>query len=161
MAYCAEYSTTPKQMKDKFVLAYMDTARRFAELSSAHRAKVGAIIVKDNRIISIGYNGTPSGWDNDCEYIIQHHELGTCTEVTKPEVVHAELNAIAKVARSSESCDKATMFCTHMPCMECAKAIYAAGIKTVYCGQDYKAHKGYGKPFLLKAGIEVLYSGHK
>lgn len=133
-------------MKPKFEQAYMDVAERFAQLSSAKRAQVGAIIVKDNRIISIGYNGMPSGWDNECE-----HE-----GKTKPEVLHAETNAIAKVARSPESAEGATMFCTHLPCIDCAKLIYQSGICTVYYKHEYLAAKGSGKSFLIASGIEVI-----
>lgn len=124
----------------------MDVAERFAQLSSAQRAKVGAIIVKDKRIISIGYNGMPSGWDNECE------EDGK----TKPEVLHAETNAIAKVAQSSESSRGSELFCTHLPCMECAKLIHQSGIVTVYYREEYQAAKGTGKQFLIDSGIEVI-----
>lgn len=146
-------------MKQKFINAFMDVAERFAELSSATRAKVGAIIVKDNRIISIGYNGMPSGWDNECETVVQHHELGIATVVTKPEVLHAETNAIAKVARSSESCEGATLFCTHLPCMDCAKLIYQSGISSVYYRVEYAAAKGSGKEFLEQSGVTVTRIG--
>ena len=142
-------------MKDKFKQAYMDVAERFAQLSHAQRAKVGAIIVKDDRIISIGYNGMPSGWDNVCEHDIHHHELGTTTSVTKAEVLHAETNAIAKLAQSSESGKDAILFCTHLPCMECAKLIYQSGIKEVYYREEYKAAKGSGKEFLIQSGITI------
>ncbi len=142
-------------MKDKFKQAYMDVAERFAQLSHAQRAKVGAIIVKDDRIISIGYNGMPSGWDNVCEHDIHHHELGTTTSVTKAEVLHAETNAIAKLAQSSESGKDAILFCTHLPCMECAKLIYQSGITEVYYREEYKAAKGSGKEFLIESGITV------
>ena len=139
----------------------MDVAERFAQLSSARRAKVGAIIVKDDRIISIGYNGMPSGWDNDCEdYIkdvsfhVHENDKDTYgTYVTKPEVLHAESNAIAKVAQSNESSIGATMFCTHMPCIECAKLIHQAGINTVYY-RELKSAKGSGEEFLQKSKIE-------
>ena len=124
----------------------MDVAERFAQLSSAQRAKVGAIIVKDKRIISIGYNGMPSGWDNDCEH----------DGKTKPEVLHAETNAIAKVAQSSESSRGSELFCTHLPCMECAKLIHQSGIVTVYYREEYQAAKGTGKQFLIDSGIEVI-----
>lgn len=133
-------------MKLKFEQAYMDVAERFAQLSSAKRAQVGAIIVKDNRIISIGYNGMPSGWDNVCE------EDGK----TKPEVLHAETNAIAKVARSPESAEGATLFCTHLPCMDCAKLIYQGGISTVYYRNEYDAARGNGRKFLIASGVEVI-----
>jgi dCMP deaminase len=143
-------------MKDKFVSAFMDCAERFAQLSHAKRAQVGALIVKDNRIISIGYNGMPSGWENECEHTIHHHELGTTTAVTKLEVLHAETNAIAKLAQSSESGKDATLFCTHLPCMDCAKLIYQSGIITVYYREEYQSAKGTGKEFLIKSGIEVI-----
>ena len=132
-------------MKDKFISAYMDVAERFAQLSHAERAKVGAIIVKDDRIISIGYNGMPSGWENVCE------EDGK----TKPQVLHAETNAIAKLAQSSESGKDAILFCTHLPCIECAKLIYQSGIKEVYYREEYNAAKGSGKDFLTLSGITI------
>lgn len=123
-------------MKPKFVKAFMKAAEVFAELSSAQRLQVGCVIVKDNRIISIGYNGMPSGWDNVCE----HEEHGELT--TKPEVLHAETNAIAKVAQSSESSVGATLFCTHAPCLGCAKLIHQSGITTVYYRDKYKTNEG-------------------
>ena len=138
---------------DKWQSAYIDVAQRFAELSSCERKKVGAIIVKDNRIISIGYNGTPSGWDNVCEYTIHHHELGTCSTVTKPEVIHAEQNAIAKLARSNESGLGAEMYVTCSPCVECAKQIYGSGIKKVYYKDCYKNSDGI--EFLKKCNVET------
>lgn len=130
-------------MKEKWLNAYMDTAERFAQLSTAQRLQCGAILVKDDRIISIGYNGTPAGWDNVCEE----------NNVTKPEVLHAETNCIAKVAQSSESSKDATMFSTHMPCMECAKLIYQSGIKTVYYRHKYR--KDEGIKFLRLCGVAV------
>jgi dCMP deaminase len=141
-------------VKQKFVQAYMDVAERFAQLSSAKRLQVGAIVVKDDRIISIGYNGMPSGWDNCCEHTIQHHELGTCTTVTKPEVLHAESNAVSKLAKNSESGLGATMFVTHSPCMDCAKLIYQSGIATVYYKHDYRSTQGI--QFLEKSKLEVI-----
>jgi dCMP deaminase len=148
-------------VKKKFVAAFMKVAETFADLSTATRAKVGAIIVKDNRIISIGYNGMPSGWDNTCEYEIPEElEVDNRTVIparlaTKPEVLHAETNAIAKVAQSSESCKDATLFCTHTPCLDCAKLIYQSGITTVYYRTEYNAAKGSGKEFLEKSGVKV------
>ena len=130
----------------------MDVADRFSRLSSAKRLQVGAIVVKDDRIISIGYNGMPSGWDNDCENIIQHSDDTTSLK-TKPEVLHAESNAIAKLARSSESGDGATLFVTHQPCMECAKLIYQSGIKEVYYAHPYRLNDGLD--FLQKSKINV------
>ena len=96
----------------------------------------------------------PAGWDNECEHTIHHHELGTTT-ITKAEVLHAETNAIAKVAQSSESCLDASLFCTHTPCMDCAKLIYQSGISTVYYRHSYDAAKGSGLEFLKKSNVTV------
>lgn len=130
----------------------MKTAQIFADLSSAKRLHVGAIVVKDDRIISIGYNGMPSGWDNNCEDEIID-DRWYVTLKTKPEVLHAESNAISKLARSSESGDRATMFITHAPCMECSKLIYQSGIKKVYFGQAYRDSSGI--EFLRKCKVDV------
>ena len=139
-------------MKTKFIEAYMDVAERFAKLSSAKRLQVGAIVVKDDRIISIGYNGMPSGWDNNCEDHIQLSD-DTITTKTKPEVIHAEANAIAKLAKGNESGDGSTMFLTHAPCIDCAKQMYAMGVKTVYYRDSYKNTDGL--TFLEKCSIMV------
>jgi dCMP deaminase len=139
-------------MKSKFINAYMDVAQRFSELSSAKRLQVGAIVVKDDRIISIGYNGMPAGWTNECEDYIQLSD-DTVTTKTKPEVIHAEANAIAKLARGTESGGGATMFLTHAPCVDCAKQMYTAGIKQVYYRNTYK--DTHGIEFLQKCHIEV------
>jgi dCMP deaminase len=139
-------------MKQKFINAYMDVAKRFAKLSSAKRLQVGAIVVKDDRIISIGYNGMPSGWTNECEDYIQLSD-DTITTKTKPEVIHAEANAIAKLAKSSESGDGSTMFLTHAPCIDCAKQIYTAGINKVYYNQNYR--DTLGVDFLQKCNVKV------
>ena len=147
-------------MKEKHLDAFMDTAYRFAELSTAVRAQVGAIIVKDRRIISIGYNGMPSGWDNVCEDEVYQQD-GTLGLKTKPEVLHAEANAIAKLAQSPESARDAVLFCTHMPCMECAKLIHQSGIRTVYYGEQYVAAKGSGEQFLSKSGIKLSWLPQK
>ena len=138
-------------MKEKFVHAYMDVAERFSELSTAKKLQVGCVIVKDNRIISIGYNGTPSGWDNVCE-----EHLVDDVWKTKPEVIHAEMNALMKLARSSESGEGASLFVTHFPCIECAKCIYQAGISVVYYRNFYEATKGCGWNFLNACGIETI-----
>ena len=122
----------------------MDTAERFGALSTAKRLQVGAIVVKDNRIISIGYNGMPSGWDNVCE---------DGKNKTKPEVLHAEENAIAKLASSHESGKGAEIYITHSPCMNCAKLIYASGITKVYYKHKYRSEDGIH--FLEKCGLEV------
>ena len=132
----------------------MKTARIFGELSHAVRLKVGAIIVKDNRIISIGYNGMPSGWDNECEY--KHYSIGNPNDFelkSKPEVLHAETNAIAKLARSSESGLDADLFVTHSPCLDCAKLIYQSGIRRVYYSTNYRDDAGLN--FLQASGVEV------
>ncbi len=152
-------------IKEKYLGAYMKTARVFAELSTARRKQVGAVIVKDNRIISIGYNGMPSGWDNNCEdeiheeseYVIDIggpiHTMSSIRWKTKPEVLHAESNAIAKLAKSTESGDGASMFITCSPCIECAKMIFQSGIKEVFYGEDYRDDRGI--IFLNKCGITV------
>ena len=142
-------------MKQKFIVAYMDVAERFAQLSSAKRLQVGAIVVKDDRIISIGYNGMPSGWDNCCEDEQRSGNTGYGRKlVTKPEVLHAETNAIAKLAKSSESGLGATMFVTHSPCIECAKLIYQGGISTVYYRNNYRSDDGIN--FLTKSKVRVI-----
>lgn len=142
----------------KYASAYMDVAERFSQLSTARKLKVGCVIVKDDRIISIGYNGTPSGWDNSCEDVVYsegEHEVEISYK-TKPEVLHAEMNALMKLARSSESGEGAEMYVTHLPCIECAKGVYQAGIKKVYYRNDYKAEKGCGDLFLLQSSIPVV-----
>ena len=131
-------------MKQKWIDAFMDTAERFAQLSSAKRLHVGAVVVKDQRIISIGYNGTPAGWTNQCE-----NEEG----YTKDEVIHAEANAIAKLARDGESGLGTDLFCTHAPCIQCAKIIYGAGVKKVYYRNTYRDTAGLD--FLEKCNIEI------
>lgn len=139
-------------MKQKWIDAFMDTAERFAQLSSAKRLQVGAVVVKDNRIISIGYNGMPAGWTNECENTIQHSD-DTVTTVTKDEVIHAEANAISKLARDGEAGSGSSMFCTHAPCVHCAKLIYGAGINTVYYRNSYRDTSGID--FLIKCNIGV------
>ena len=141
-------------MKQKFIEAYMDVAERFAQLSSAKRLQVGAIVVKDDRIISIGYNGMPTGWTNECEFEVHAKELGYTESVTKPEVIHAESNAISKLARGTESGEGASIFITHSPCMDCAKLIYQSGIATVYYKESYRSTQGID--FLEKSDIEVI-----
>jgi len=154
-------------MKEKLKRAYMKTAETFAELSHARRLHVGAIVVKDDRIISIGYNGMPASWDNNCEDRVYANEWsidnnhwdyqeedGTCYNLkTRPEVLHAETNAIAKLARSNESGMDADIFITHAPCLDCAKLIYQSGIKRVWYGTQYR--DSTGTEFLRKSGVEV------
>ena len=126
-------------MKEKFIKAHLKAAEVYAHLSSAKRLQVGCVIVKDNTIIGIGYNGMPSGWDNNCEELIEQHEDGGQILKTRPEVLHAETNAIAKVARSTNSTDGADMICTHAPCLDCAKLIHQAGIKRFYFRIHYRS----------------------
>jgi dCMP deaminase len=165
-------------MKDKFKNLYMDWATRTAELSHAKRLHVGAVIVKDDTVISYGYNGMPAGWDNDCEdkvwdkgaggwldpeefdaqypYEGWHEGAGRNVRYglkTKPEVLHAESNAIAKLAKSSNSGLNADIFITHAPCMECSKLILQSGIRRVYFNQNYRDDSGI--KFLEKSGIQV------
>jgi dCMP deaminase len=168
------------KMKEKMIQAYMKTAQTFSELSHAKRLHVGAIVVKDDRIISIGYNGMPSGWNNNCEDIewcsaggwlspdeieegwpyegtykdIDENEIqGRYRLKTKPEVLHAETNAIAKLAKSNESGLGATMFITHAPCLDCAKLIYQSGINNVLYRNAYRSNEGV--EFLIKSGVKV------
>jgi dCMP deaminase len=137
----------------------MDWALRAAQLSHAMRLQVGAVIVKDDTVISYGYNGMPAGWENNCEekvYKIDGWLVDDegCYELkTKPEVLHAESNAISKLARSSNSGLSADLFVTHSPCLECAKLIYQSGIKRVYFGEHYRDQSGI--EFLKKSGVEV------
>lgn len=140
-------------MKQKWVDGYMDTARRFAKLSSSQRLKVGAVVVKDNRIISIGYNGTPAGWDNTCEIEVIGPD-NSKSLVTKDEVIHAEANAIIKLARAGDGGENTIMFCTHAPCMHCAKLIYGAGIVKLYYSEVYRDKSGI--EFLEKCQIELV-----
>jgi len=166
-------------MKKKFIDYYMDVAERTSKLSYATRLQVGAVIVKDNRILSYGYNGMPTGWENDCEYkdymagdadrwmstdeietqwpFLEYDKTVESNRryrlVTKDEVLHAEMNAISKVSGSTESSDNATMFCTHAPCIHCAKAIFQSGIKNLYYRDTYRDQKGL--EFLEKGGIVV------
>lgn len=138
---------------NKWQDAYMTTAETFSQLSTAKRLQVGAIVVKDNRIISIGYNGMPSGWTNECEDFVGEDDWGNTILKTKPEVIHAEANAIAKLAKSNESGADAEMYITHAPCIECAKMIYTSGVKKVYYRNTYRSEDGL--EFLHKCGLEV------
>jgi dCMP deaminase len=172
-------------MKPKLIKAYMKTAEVFADLSHARRLHVGAIVVKDDRIVSIGYNGMPAGWDNNCEDIewmgdaggwldpdeikerwpfegemVTYHGDETSNKrvnryrlKTKPEVLHAESNAISKLAKSSESGNGATIFITHAPCLDCAKLIYQSGINSVFYRDSYRSDDGIR--FLKQSGITV------
>lgn len=137
----------------------MDWATRVAQLSYAKRLQVGAVIVKDDTVISYGYNGMPAGWDNNCEHDVIVAEIdGDPGRVirenkTRPEVLHAESNAIAKLAKSTNSGLGADLFITHSPCMECAKLIYQSGIRRVFYAEDYRDNSGVN--FLRHSGVAV------
>ncbi len=135
-----------KNKLNKYDTAYLRIANEWGKLSYCRRKQVGAIIVKDRMIISDGYNGTPSGFENCCE-----DDQG----LTKWYVLHAEANAILKVARSTQSCEGATLYITLSPCRECSKLIHQAGIKRVVYRNGYRDTSGVD--FLLKAGVEVDY----
>ena len=144
-------------MKIKFIKLYMDWAKRLSQLSHARRLQVGAVIVKDDTVISYGYNGMPAGWDNNCEDEITYPNTENITLKTKQEVLHAESNAISKLARSHNSGAGADIFITHSPCLECAKLIYQSGISRVFYSKDYRDRTGID--FLLRSGIPVEQIG--
>ena len=141
-----EIMDTEKQ--GKFDQRYLEMARIWAQNSYCQRRQVGALVVKNGMIISDGYNGTPSGFENICE-----DDNG----VTKPYVLHAEANAITKLARSNNNSDGATIYITASPCIECAKLIIQSGIKRVVYGEKYRLMDGI--ELLERAGIEVVYLG--
>jgi dCMP deaminase len=165
-------------MKQKWIDAYLDVAERFAQLSSATRLKVGAVIVSDHRILSVGYNGQPAGWDNACEEkvfmdlnttslldiseiekkwpytVIIDGSYRRYSLVTKSTTIHAEQNAIAKLARDSGGGHSSEMFCTHAPCVECAKMIYSSGIRKLYYRNEYRSTDGV--EFLRSCNIPVI-----
>ena len=148
-------------MKQKFIDLYMDWATRVSKLSYARRLQVGAVIVKDDCVISYGYNGMPAGWDNNCEDEVpispRSEELdNTYTLKTRPEVLHAESNAVSKLAKTNNSGNQADIFITHSPCLECAKLIYQSGIKRVWYGINYRDDSGID--FLRKSGVEVTHT---
>ena len=166
-------------MKPKFQKLYNNIAHEVAKMSHARRLQVGAVIVKDDRVISMGYNGMPAGWENNCEDKVWDKGAGgwlSPEEIeeqypfegwhekaernvryglkTKPEVLHAESNAIAKLAKSNDSGDGADIFVTHAPCMECSKLIFQSGISRVYYSADYRDDSGI--KFLKQSGVEVI-----
>ena len=173
-------------MKPKFLKLYNNIAHEVAKMSHARRLQVGAVIVKDDRVISMGYNGMPAGWDNDCEYkdydlsrdfdgnyfpdpennypfketvVVANDNESFETTMryglkTRPEVLHAESNAIAKLAKSNDSGLGADLFVTHAPCMECSKLIFQSGISRVYYSSDYRDDSGV--KFLKASGVEVV-----
>lgn len=142
-------------MKSKFIDYYMKVAELTSTLSYAKRLQVGSVIVKGNKILATGYNGMPSGWDNECETveIVEIDEKFSKQLVTKQEVLHSETNAIAKVSASTESSEGAAMFCTHAPCINCAKLIYQSGINSLYYRNTYRDTSGI--EFLKKSGVVV------
>ena len=168
-------------MKQKFIDYYMKVAELTSTLSSAKRLQVGSVIVNGNKILATGYNGMPSGWDNNCEKIeymdstsggwlaaeeiyerwpfVEEDldpDLGYARRYrlkTKDEVLHSETNAIAKVSASTESSEGATMFCTHAPCINCAKLIYQSGINSLFYRDTYRDVAGI--EFLEKSGVSV------
>lgn len=149
----------------------MKIAEVTSGLSYAKRLQVGAVIVKENKILATGYNGMPSGWENVCETLEETYDVRDthyCNDwtydneskkysrlKTKPEVLHAETNAIAKVAQSTESSHGATLFCTHAPCIECAKLIYQSGISSLWFKEYYRDEKGLN--FLKLGNINVQH----
>ena len=139
-----------KDKQLKFDQRYLEMARIWAKNSYCQRRQVGALVVKNNMIISDGYNGTPSGFENVCE-----DDNG----ITKPYVLHAEANAITKLARSSNNSDGGTIYITASPCIECAKLIIQAGIKRVVYGEKYRLTDGI--ELLERAGIEVVFLGEE
>jgi dCMP deaminase len=164
-------------MKQKFIDLYMNLAHNVSQMSTAVKLKVGTVIVKDH-VVTYGYNGTPSGWDNNCEdrdwdmgagpYLTQEEfdaaypyegwNVGAERVVryglkTKPEVLHSEANALSKIAKSTVSSEGATLFCTHAPCIDCAKMIHQAGIFSVYYRNEYRSTDGIN--FLEKSGITI------
>ena len=151
--------TEASRKKYRYDKLYMDIAKRVAQMSYATRAQVGAVIVKDGRIISMGWNGMPSGWDNKCEQprdeiMFQgHYYEDVRDDETRKEVLHAESNAIAKLARSNECGLGATMYCTISPCMDCAKLIHQAGISNVVYEEQYRNTDGI--QFLRECAVYV------
>jgi dCMP deaminase len=154
-------------MKQKFIDAHMASAEVYSRLSSAKRLQVGCVVVKDNTIIGIGYNGMPSGWTNDCEMKVYATEWSIDNDIwdyqeedgtqynlkTRPEVMHAETNALAKIARSTNSSEGASLFVTHAPCIDCAKLIHQSGINSVYYRNSYRDELGIN--FLKQCKVEV------
>ena len=134
-----------EKKQEKLDLRYLRMARIWAENSYCKRRQVGALVVKDKMIISDGYNGTPSGFENVCED----------NDITKPYVLHAEANAITKLARSSNNSDGSTLYVTASPCIECAKLIIQSGIKRVVYAEKYRLDDGIR--LMKRAGIEVTY----
>jgi dCMP deaminase len=135
-------------IKPKHEKLYMDIAERCAKESYAKRLKVGCVIIKDNNIISMSWNGTPPGWSNNCE---------TENNKTKPEVYHAEESTILKLAKHDGGCEGTEMFVTHAPCVNCAKMIFRSGVNMVYYKHDYRDSDGLD--FLRNCKIHIQKLG--
>jgi dCMP deaminase len=150
-----------KLKEKRYNSLYIDLATRISHMSYAERLRVGAVIVKNDNIISFGWNGMPSGWDNNCEGVVDvdpndiryNYNNFTKELKTRPEVSHAENNAIAKLAKSTESGDGAVLFVTHSPCLDCAKLIFQSGIRSVFYRNSYRSTDGTA--FLEKSGVTV------
>jgi dCMP deaminase len=146
-------------MRSRMNLFYMGVAEQCSQMSRAQRLQVGCVVVKDDNIISFSWNGTPRGWDNTCEILVPEsidvdsRVISPAHLVTLPEVLHAERNAIDKIARSSISSEGATLYCTAAPCLECAKSIYQAGIKQVFFRDYYRSTQGID--FLNKVNVSI------
>ena len=162
-----------KLKKEKYINLYMSLAERIAKMSYAKRLQVGSVLVKNDNIISFGWNGMPTGWDNNCEileFVLKEEchyteewlkDNGYSETVhgwtilkSKPEVLHSEANCLMKVSRSTNSSEGASMFITHAPCLECAKMIYQSGIKEVYFKETYRSESGI--EFLKKCNVKVI-----
>ena len=156
------------EKKKKYLDFYMAITQQVSQMSQAKRLKVGSILVKDGNIISFGWNGMPSGWDNNCEdkvyanewsidnnrWDYQEEDSGIPYNLkTKPEVIHSEANCLMKLTKTNQSSEGSTMFLTHAPCIDCAKQIYTAGIKKVYYRNSYR--DTLGVDFLTKCDIMV------
>ena len=160
-------------MKERFLDLFMDFAKRTADMSRAVRLQVGCVIVKEDDILAYSWNGTPKDWDNNCErrifpsdeagawidikdmYPLEDEDSRRYKLVTLPEVLHAETNAISKLAKSHQSGNGATMFCTHAPCIDCAKMIYQSGIRKLVYNEVYRSDEGL--KFLKDAGLTVIH----
>uniref|UniRef100_A0A6C0JW41 CMP/dCMP-type deaminase domain-containing protein n=1 Tax=viral metagenome TaxID=1070528 RepID=A0A6C0JW41_9ZZZZ len=141
---------TEKELK--YHTLYLDIAERISQMSHARRLRVGALIEKNGTIISMGWNGTPKGFHNNCEHEY-FDEIGNCTLETKNETIHAEMNAIGKLAENGISASGSNLYLTHSPCLECSKLIQRAGIKTVIYKKEYRNDNGIR--FLKKCGVEI------
>lgn len=132
---------------------YMDMADRVSQMSYAVRKKVGSVLVKNGNVISFGWNGMPAGWDNNCEFEYINPQTNVTELVTRPEVLHSEMNTILKIAKGPNSAEGATLYTTLAPCIDCAKAIYQSGVSEVIYDSEYKDDSGV--MFLKKCGVKI------